>query len=381
MSKINPLPETVYTQRKTPSDYSPRTDYFRDQGAIIHSMPFRRLKHKTQVIFAPEHDHVCTRIEHVLHVATIAVSICKGLNISNTGWVLNEELAYAIGLGHDLGHAPFGHSGEEALDEILNEKMGRGFCHEVNSYRIANILANRGAGLNLTYAVLDGIICHNGEKFEKEIFPRESFVDLSTITGRENYPSTFEGCIVRFSDKIAYLGRDIEDAILAGFLVKTDIPDLIKKNLGDTNGQIISTLVDDLITNSRDTGIISFSPACHQLMDALIHFNIEKIYRHKKLTKWQHYGKILIYELFEYLHKKLESNGLEVKKYTNPISNDLDKFFASYISNMSAFYTQDSTPYEQIVTDYISGMTDDFALRSIECIYIPEKIEFRTKFH
>ena len=136
---------------------------------IIHSLPFRRLKHKTQVFFAPDNDHICTRIEHVLHVATIAAAICRGLNQSGN-WQLDQDLAYAVGLGHDIGHAPFGHEGERALAACI---APRPFLHEVNSYRVVEHLANYGEGLNLTYAVKDGILCHCGEDFTtKELRPR-----------------------------------------------------------------------------------------------------------------------------------------------------------------------------------------------------------------
>ena len=242
----NTIPEKIYLQRSRKLNTEIRGDYFRDQTAIIHSMAFRRLKHKTQVFFAPENDHVCTRIEHVMHVATIAKSICKGLN--KNGWQLDIEAAFAIGLGHDLGHAPFGHEGEF----ILSQKLGnRKFMHELNSYRVVEYLSNNGKGLNLTYMVKDGIICHNGEKFEQYLKPDDKPKNLDKITNRQVIPSSYEGCVVRFSDKTAYLGRDIEDAITAGFIKRTDIPKDIQKKLGSTNSDIIDGFVRDFINNSK----------------------------------------------------------------------------------------------------------------------------------
>ena len=158
----NPFQNETYRIRPKEKKTDCRGDFFRDQTAIIHSLPFRRLKHKTQVFFAPENDHICTRIEHVLHVATIAATICKGLNNSGN-WDINAEMAFAIGLGHDLGHAPFGHSGERALNGIFKADA---FKHEIHSLRVADKLANDGEGLNLTFGVRDGIICHCGESDE-----------------------------------------------------------------------------------------------------------------------------------------------------------------------------------------------------------------------
>lgn len=234
-----------------------RGAYYRDQTAIIHSRPFRRLKHKTQVFFSPDDDHVCTRIEHVLHVASIAATICRGLNSKEkSNWKLNEDLAYSIGLGHDLGHTPFGHAGESELFRLLGRENA--FIHEINSYRVVEKLTNHGKGLNLTYAVKDGILCHNGEKFERSIKPDQKVKKLDEIKDRKNLPSTYEGCIVRFSDKIAYLGRDVEDAIIAGFIAQEDIPNEIKSQIGTSNGEIIDYLVQDLIENSHEEDI-SFS--------------------------------------------------------------------------------------------------------------------------
>ncbi|SCY91317.1 deoxyguanosinetriphosphate triphosphohydrolase family protein [Desulfoluna spongiiphila] len=285
----NPFEDAYYKQRPKEKSYDVRGEYFRDQTAIIHSMPFRRLKHKTQVFFAPNNDHVCTRIEHVMHVASIAATICKGLNKANPDmWDLDAELAYAIGLSHDLGHAPFGHAGESALSEML--PVGTVFMHELNGLRVVDKLANEGRGLNLTYAVRDGVICHNGESFEQEIFPDTDERDLNSIVDRSHNPLTYEGCIVRFADKVAYLGRDIEDAVIAGFIKDSDVPKKLRSELGHSNGQIINRLVKDVIQTSCESGSIKFSDERHELILSLKNFNYNVIYNHKEIIRYKKFG-------------------------------------------------------------------------------------------
>ena len=204
MAFVNEIDQTELVRRARPRTEDMRSFYFRDITAIIHSYPFRRLKHKTQVFFSPKNDHICTRIEHVMHVATISATICKALD-------LDVDLAWAISLGHDFGHTPFGHIGEKILDEILSQSGG--FNHEIYSLYVVDHLVNYGKGLNLTHAVRDGILNHCGEAFEKRIRPDFEIRDLGAITTMEYYPCTWEGTIMRMSDKVAYLGRDLEDAI------------------------------------------------------------------------------------------------------------------------------------------------------------------------
>lgn len=369
----NSISEKQLLTRSVSRNVFPRTEYFRDQTAIIHSMPFRRLKHKTQVFFSPQNDHVCTRIEHVLHVATIAATICKGLNSTKNGWELNEELAYAIGLGHDLGHAPFGHSGETVLNELVGSNNS--FIHEVNGYRVVECLANNGNGLNLTYAVKDGIICHCGEKFEKEISPRNTYLDLNEIKDRSEYPVSYEGCIVRFSDKIAYFGRDIEDAYLANFFEIEEIPKKIRSELGITNGDIINTLVLDLIENSKDAESICFSDEKHKLILELKDFNNSKIYSHPSIVKWRTDGENIIRFLFEHFLELFTQNGFDGRKYKVKNPKKIDLSFSNYLLKMKAFYKKEDTSPKQIITDYISGMTDEYALRCMSDLIIPKPLE------
>jgi dGTPase len=367
----NPLDKSVYLERTSKRDVDVRGEYFRDQTAIIHSMPFRRLKHKTQVFFSPDNDHICTRIEHVLHVATIAATICKGL--ISYGWELDIEMAYAIGLGHDLGHAPFGHAGEEVLAKKLGDE--KAFMHELNSYRVVEHLANDGKGLDLTYGVKDGIICHNGEKSELILKPASVKNDLENIKDRNCMPSSYEGCIVRFSDKIAYLGRDIEDAILAKLVSIRDVPQKVANELGNTNGQIINSLVIDMIENSHNKDSICFSDEKYEVFDALRNFNYKYIYKNEKMEEYKVYCYKIVLEIFEYLEELYKNLGNDYGAYKTR-DKKLDKAFGSFIESMDDFYPDEKNKPAQIVTDYVSGMTDSFALDCMKQITIPSPIDF-----
>ncbi len=361
------LPEfLVKRTRKKVEDA--RGAYFRDQTAIIHSMPFRRLKHKTQVFFAPQNDHVCTRIEHVMHVATIAKTICKGLNIK--GWQLNDEMAYAIGIGHDLGHAPFGHDGER----ILNHKLGgnNAFVHEVNSYKVVEHLANNGTGLNLTYAVKDGILCHNGEKFEQRLSPKNTPNKLEEIKNRDCKPTTYEGCIVRFSDKIAYLGRDIEDAIVAGFITRKDIPTRVQKIIGSTNSEFIDAFTSDIVKSTYNKNCICLSDEFFELFTILRKFNYENIYFHPRRKEYNPYAENIIITIYDYLLNLFTMFGYDFENYQRAGKIELDKAFGRYLWKMNDFYKQTSDI--EPVVDYIAGMTDLYAVDCMKQITIPKPI-------
>ncbi len=371
---MNPLLQEVYLQRTTKKETDVRGEYFRDQTAIIHSMPFRRLKHKTQVFFAPENDHVCTRIEHVMHVATIAKSICKGLN--QYGWNLDTEMAFAIGLGHDLGHAPFGHDGEA----ILNKRLGgnNAFVHEVNSYRVVEKLTNGGKGLNLTYGVKDGIISHNGERYEQYLKPFDKQKDLDSVKNRNILPSSYEGCIVRFSDKIAYLGRDIEDAMVAGFITRNDVPLEVRERLGVTNGDIINTLVMDMIENSKERNELGLSDEKFETIKKLRDFNYKYIYHNDKRQNFKHYADKLINTIFDYLSELYLKFGKDYPKYQKGwLGIKLDWMFGKYLEEMHEFY-QNETDVNVILTDYVAGMTDLYALDCMKQITIPAPIFFKN---
>lgn len=368
----NPLSPEVYQKRTEAKQHPIRGEYFRDQTAIIHSMAFRRLKHKTQVFFAPDNDHVCTRIEHVMHVATIGATICKGLN--NFGWKLNPEMAFAIGLGHDLGHAPFGHAGETALNRKLNGDFQ--FIHEVNSHRVVEYLANSGKGLNLTYGVKDGIINHNGEVFEQFLKPVAEINKLESITDRKSISSSFEGCIVRFSDKIAYLGRDIEDALIAKIIKKNELPKEIRDEVGETNGQIINELIRDLINHSKESEKIGFSDAMFEKLKILKSFNYRHIYLHPTITHYRKMGENILEEIFDFLLETFSNYGEDYDKYYEH-EILLVQRFGRYLDGMQEFYKKEGSAPKTIVCDYVAGMTDNFALESIKQIKIPEPLKFR----
>jgi len=363
----NYLSQETYYQRSRAQEQDVRGAFFRDQTAIIHSMPFRRLKHKTQVFFAPENDHICTRIEHVMHVATIAKSICKGLNAM--GWKLNEEMAFAIGLGHDLGHAPFGHEGES----ILNAKLGgnNSFVHEVNSYRVVEYLTNAGKGLNLTYGVKDGIICHNGEKYEQTLKPKTEVNNLDLIKDRKVQPSSYEACIVRFSDKIAYLGRDIEDAIIAGFIKSSDIPEKVKQKIGITNSDIINTFVNDVINYSHNKDVIGLSDEKYELIVLLRNFNYQNIYYNDKKTSFPFAEKI-INTIFDYLMELYLKFGNEWNNYQTS-RHRINRHFGRHLEEMQDFY-KNISDNRIMVTDFVSGMTDLYAIDAMKQITIPQPI-------
>ena len=370
----NPFTDEIYLRRTHPHTPDLRDEYFRDQTKIIHSLPFRRLKHKTQVFFAPNNDHICTRIEHVLHVATIAATICRGLTKSGR-WNLSEDLAYAIGLGHDIGHAPFGHEGERAINACL-PKGHKPFLHEVNSYRVVEHLANYGEGLNLTFAVKDGIICHCGEDFaNNQLRPAAVPNELEKITARTQMPSTYEGCIVRLSDKIAYLGRDIEDAIKAELITVEDIPQQVREELGEKNGEIINTLTLDLINHSKDQDYIGFSAEKFELLSQLRCFNYQRIYDNEQMRQRKQTICKCIADLFDYFHHIFGQYKFDYDAYEREGKQTAHNF-ANYMKSMQKVYRQDETLLDDIIADYISGMTDSYALDVMEDVILPNSIKF-----
>ncbi|MDA3937717.1 MAG: HD domain-containing protein, partial [Spirochaetia bacterium] len=339
---INKLNTDELLKRENPREDDFRGGYFRDTTAIIHSYPFRRLKHKTQVFFSPKNDHICTRIEHVLHVASVASAICKGLG-------LDSDLAWAIGLGHDLGHTPFGHAGEKIIDGI--RKDSGGFIHELYSLRVVDYLVQYGKGLNLTYAVRDGIVGHCGEKFEQSLIPDFKVKNLEALKARTHYPSTWEGTVVRMADKISYLGRDIEDAIQLRIIREDDIPASGSKIVGTTNSQIINTLVDDIIKISIKTGEIGFSDEVYEALIILRDFNYKNIYLSPILTGNNKYFERILKLLFDYLNEIFDSYGHDHGAYVKE-NNLLAVRFSDYLGKMTAFYTEIDGGFDNLVTDY-----------------------------
>lgn len=369
----NTLPDDLLQKRTTPREIDIRGNYYRDQTAIIHSLPFRRMKKKTQVFFAPNNDHICTRIEHILHVTSVATTICKGLN-------LDVELAQSIALAHDLGHPPFGHVGEHVLNSLYKDK-GTRFIHEINSYRIVEYMANRGKGLNLCYAVKDGIICHCGEKFEQHISPDFTIKNLDTITNRSHYPSTYEGCVVRVADKISYLGRDIEDAMRLGIVNEKNIdprilqiPGVTFEKLKDSvNKLIINYLILDVINYSTEHGVIGFSEPAHTMMLIIKNFNYSTIYNSKTLKNYKYFVKKVIGIIYDSLFELFEKHGYEHEKYEKHFIKPF-RDFARYIKSYKNFYQSANSNAHAIIVDYIAGMTDNFALDFCKKVSLPRRI-------
>lgn len=363
MDFTNELPEEELIRRRYPRTEDMRGYYFRDITAIIHSYPFRRLKHKTQVFFAPKNDHICTRIEHVMHVATISATICKALN-------LDVDLAWAISLGHDFGHTPFGHVGEKIIAEIL--KGSGGFNHEIYSLYVVDYLINYGKGLNLTYAVRDGILNHCGEEFEQGIKPDFTTRDLGRIHTLEYYPCTWEGAVMRMSDKVAYLGRDLEDALSLHLIQDRDIPKKVRQVLGETNSQIIDTLVTDIIGESQKKGIIGFSDDVFEASIELKNFNYAHIYENPMLATYHNYFKRILNTLYEYLIEAIRRYEFSVEDYQAE-GNVLASRFGDYLGKMRRYYLDNNVEFFSIVTDYVAGMTDDYALECVTEIMVPKR--------
>ncbi len=293
-----------------------RTIWQLDRDRILHCKAFRRLKHKTQVFLSPEGDHYRTRLTHTLEVAQIARTIAKAL-------LLNEELAEAIALGHDLGHTPFGHAGERALNRICPG----GFQHHLQSIRVVEILEKHGKGLNLTEEVRDGIRNHQ----------------------TEGNPSTLEGKIVRLCDKIAYINHDIDDAIRAQIIKEEEIPREFTDILGHSLGERLDTLTHDIIENSDNRGDITMTPAIESAMRSLRGYMFESVYTNKKAKSQEEQAERLLEQLFLYYEKHLDYLPEEYRLRMEQLSEP---------------------PY-RVVCDYIAGMTDNYAVSKFKELMIP----------
>ncbi len=330
-----------------------RPAFFHDVDRIIHSMAYTRYINKTQVFSFSSNDHITTRIIHVSLVSKIARTIGRLLN-------LNEDLIEAIALGHDIGHTPLGHEGEHILSEISTKELNEPFMHNIQSVRnYIDIETNT----NLTIQVLDGMMCHNGEilhpKYEPKKKTKEEFLTEYNLCLKDsNYakkirPMTLEGCVVRISDIIAYIGRDIEDAIKIGAFDRTIIPEDIKDVLGDTNKSIINSIVLDIVYNSYDKPYIKLSDEIFEAVNKLKKFNYDTIY-HKANSK----ENLLFYKegmnrLFNRYLKDLELN------------NKSSNIYILYLNERSEKYIND-TSKQRIVIDFLAGMTDDFFMKEIK---------------
>jgi dGTPase len=303
-----------------------RTEFQRDRDRIIHCKAFRRLSHKTQVFLAPEGDHYRTRLTHTLEVSQIARSIARAL-------ALNEDLTEAISLGHDLGHTPFGHTGEEALDqalrrlvELIPDTEPVGYRHNIQSLRIVDQLEYEGKGLNLTWEVRDGILGHTG--------PVE--------------PSTLEGQIVRIADRIAYVNHDIDDAIRARVLSESDLPSAPLQVLGGYPGARLTTMINDMIATSAEAGHIGMSQPVWDAMMELRAFLFENVYFSARAKAEEPKASAVVTALFDHY-------------LANPIELPPDE------------RPDDASQIVQAVVDYVAGMTDRFAIREFERLFVPKK--------
>lgn len=364
---------------QAPDDF--RTEFQRDVHRIIYSQSFRRLRHKTQVFYSPENDHVSTRMDHVRFVASAARTVARCLE-------LNEDLAEAIGLAHDIGHPPFGHQGEDFATEIFNEHevlkdLMPEFYHEIYGLRVVDYIAKRDRekpGLNLTWEVRDGIVSHCGEDYETcKLCVGDKDKDLDKIKNREQAgnPATLEGCIVRLIDKIAYAGKDVEDAIEANIIEEKDVPSRFQDELGTTNGQIIGTFLENMIENSSGHDYIAISPEKGDLLRELIEFNVKHIYHSPEAEEYKAQAAKAIKYLFNDLLQQItKADRFRSQGYPNPKNNayisTVYRIFHDFVTNdMKDFYTLDD-PDELIVLDFIAGMTDSFAMRSVAEIFIPK---------
>ncbi len=291
-----------------------RTEYQRDRDRIVHSKSFRRLKHKTQVFIAPQGDHYRTRLTHTFEVSQIARTISRSLR-------LNEDLTEAMSLGHDLGHTPFGHRGEDTLDALCRG----GFKHYEQSLRVVDVLED-GHGLNLTYEVRDGIRNHTGK----------------------NQPSTLEGKVLKFADKIAYINHDIDDAIRGGVISANDLPKELIELLGDDHSKRIDTMISDTVKSSLGKRDIMMSDEIGTAMYALRDFMFEVVYNNKTKREEERKGSYIIEQMFNHFTK-------------NPsvLPDEYKQFIGEY-------------EIDRVVCDYIAGMSDDYAVTKFTDIFVPK---------
>ena len=310
------FPSSKTRGRQKPTEPCPyRTDFQRDRDRIIHCKSFRRLMHKTQVFFAPEDEQFRTRMTHTLEVTQIARSIARALR-------LNEDLVEAIALGHDLGHTPFGHQGEEAMRKCFSPD----FAHYRQSLRVVDYLEHNGKGLNLTYEVRDGIVNHTGD----------------------HMACTLEGVVVKYADRIAYINHDLDDSFFAGILTRNDIPKRLAGMFGASYSHRVDTMVNAVIEASMGKDKIDMTPEIGDAMMEMRAFLMERVYHNSPAKSEEHKAEELLCRLFDY--------------------------FSTYPEEMPAFYFEASKTegVGRLVCDYISGMTDRYAIETYRRLFIPE---------
>lgn len=380
----NPNWENIISRTKPL--YQRETDlrdiFERDYTRIIHSTAYRRLKHKTQVFFSPDNDHICTRIEHVTHVDSISHTIAQYLG-------LNTNLTHAIAVAHDLGHSPFGHAGEKILSSISMRDLGISFWHEKNGLDFVDYIElledseSYKQNLNLTYGVRDGIISHCGEIDENSVRPRNDFIDLKDYTKLNQFaPYTWEGCVVKISDKISYVCRDIEDSVTLGILdnCSNELHKLLNlnnfENINNTN--VINELVYDLCTNSSFEKGLCFSDKYLNLLNELKAFNYKNIYFCDRIQPSIRYFEVVLNEIYNilksYYSKDLQTSlnklchiypklGNSFKGFVNLFYDFGDRTFRE---NTILFSSNNEKDFYHCILYYISGMTDHFAIEAYQ---------------
>ena len=354
-----------------------RSDFERDYTRILHCNAYRRMKHKTQVFFSPENDHICTRIEHVMHVESVSYTIAKYFG-------LNTELTKAIATGHDIGHSPFGHEGERILSQISERDIGEKFWHErngmefVDKIELLEDINKNKQNLNLTYAVRDGIISHCGEIDENCLKPREEYIDLNDYKYPNQYaPYTWEGCVVKISDKISYLGRDIEDAISLGILDEKlkDLYKILNSKEVINNTVIINHLIWDLCQNSSPQTGLCFSDETFKLLKEIKEFNYKHIYTARRLKPAIRYFSIVLNEIYFTLKSTYDGKNTiykmrKLKKMYPEVISNFQEWLENYWNQQRKDVNQndiiidmdDEKSFSKAIIYYISGMTDNFAM-------------------
>lgn len=343
----------IYLSEITPDM---RTPFFRDTDRIIYSLAFNRYSHKTQVFSFKNHDHLSKRMIHVQYVSKIGRTIGRALG-------LNEDLIEAAALGHDLGHTPFGHFGERVLNDISLENNEGYFNHNIQSVRLLLYIENYGKGLNITLQTLDAIMCHNGEFALGKYYPKEKTIKEFFDEYKKSYtdkgslkklkPMTLEGYVVRISDMIAYLGRDIDDARKLRLINREDIPEKITNVLGKTTREIVNNIVLDIINNSKGKNYIELSDEVFESIVELKKFNYENIYEKAYTSEEGQYIENMIRTLYKKYIIDLEENNQD---------STINK---SYLNFMTEKYKKYNTK-ERIVLDYIAGMTDEYCASQYE---------------
>lgn len=327
-----------------------RPPFFRDTDRIIYASSFNRYIDKTQVFSYSENDHITRRITHVIMVSKIARTIGRALG-------LNEDLIEAIALGHDSGHCPIGHLGESFLNKIAHEKMNEAFMHNIQSVRNYLLLEKNGKGLNLTVQVLDGIMCHNGEIFDNIYKPvkktKEDVINeynealKDAEVSAKISPMTLEGCVVRLSDVIAYVGKDVEDAINLKIINRDEIPVEITSVLGNKNSEIVNTITNDVINNSLNKPYIKMSNEVYSAVEKLKDFNYKNIYYKANSKDDNDKYNNMFKTLFDKYVEDIEKNNID------------SSIFRVFLNKMDSEYMSTTNTY-RIVIDFIAGMTDDF---------------------